>query len=198
MLQHLELMEVPRKNWKNNIIPKYLLHVSTLPCMYVCVCVVWVSNLSLCVCVCVCVCIDGRVSALAAVVPSACHYNVDRTVAQVNYHGNRLITPIKHYWAYWGHCVLSSHTHTHTHAQCVAAGIYDERHQRDRKKALYQEAPIRMNGNGDEWMGRLWAEEGLCVASDRNRKWTGSIWQLEAGFRADRRFGGRPTVDWQG
>lgn len=41
------------------------------------------------------------VSGLAAVVPSVCHYNVDRTVAQVNYHDNRLIIPIKQYWAYW-------------------------------------------------------------------------------------------------
>lgn len=31
---------------------------------------------------------------LTAVVPSVCHYHVDRTAAQVNYHDNRLITPI--------------------------------------------------------------------------------------------------------
>lgn len=66
------------------------------------------------VCVCVMVCVHVRVSVLAAVVPSVCHYNVDRTVAQVNYHGNRLITPIKHYWAYWGHWLLSAHTHAQT------------------------------------------------------------------------------------
>lgn len=41
------------------------------------------------------------------------------------------------------------------------------------------------------------AEEGLCVASDRNRKWTGSFWQPEAGFRADQRFAEWATADWQ-
>lgn len=95
------------------------------------------------------VCIDGRVSALAAAVPSVCHYNVDRTVAQVNYHGNRLITPIKYYWAYWGHCLLSTHTHTHTHAVCRSRYMMKDTGGVE-KKALYQEAPIRMNGNGDE------------------------------------------------
>lgn len=66
------------------------------------------------------------------------------------------------------------------------------------KKALHQEAPIRTDGNSDEWMRWLWAEKGLCVASDRNRKWTGSFWQLGAGFRTDRRFAEWPTPDWQG
>lgn len=63
-----------------------------------------------CVCArvcCVCVCVweivhvNVLVSGLTAVVPSVCHYNVDRTVAQVNYHDNRLIIPIKQYWADW-------------------------------------------------------------------------------------------------
>lgn len=74
----------------------------------------------MCVCVRVIVCVHVRVSGLAAVVPSVCHYNVDRTVAQVNYHSNRLITPIKHYWAYWGHWLLSTHRHTHTSDVCCS------------------------------------------------------------------------------
>lgn len=137
------------------------------------------------------------VSGLAAVVPSVCHYNVDRTVAQVNYHDNRLIIPIKQYWAYWWHWLLSASTHECIHRLCVVAD--DERHQKKyRKKALYQEAPIRMNGNGDEWIVHLCAKQGLCVASVRNRKWTGSFWQVEVGFRADRQFSKWPTVDWKG
>lgn len=38
---------------------------------------------------------------LTAAVPSVYHYHVDRTAAQVNYHDNRLITPIRCHWEYW-------------------------------------------------------------------------------------------------
>ena len=92
------------------------------------------------VCVCVCACVCGAVSGLAAAVPSVCHYDVDRTVAQVNYHGNRLIIPIKHYWAYWGRWLHSTHSHSHTHTHtrrwtdCVSEQVHDERHQRAGRK----------------------------------------------------------------
>lgn len=37
-------------------------------------------------------------------------------------------------------------------------------------------------------------KKDICVAPDRNRKWTGSIWQLEAGFGDDMRLGGWPKA----